>query len=104
MTARRSLWFVATSGAIVALVLSFRPVPAPAEPQGRFDEPGAAAQHDLMRRIPADGSSMPLRYAAAERRLGELSRFASRIDRFIPSAQAATRVWMDGTRVIPAGA
>ena len=69
MTARRTLWFVAASGAIVGLVLSLRPVPAPAEPQGRFDEPGAAARHDLMRRIPADGSSMPERYAAAERRL-----------------------------------
>jgi hypothetical protein len=103
MTARRSLWLVATSGAIVALLLSLRPVPAPAEPQGRFDEPDSAARHELMRRIPADGSSMPDRYAAAERRLDGLSRFASRINRFIPSSQTATRVWMDGARIIPAG-
>lgn len=94
---------MAALGAIVALVLGLRPVPAPAEATGRFDEPGAAARHDLMRRIPADGSSMPDRYVAAERRLGGLPRFASRINRFIPSAQAATRVWTNGTRMIPVG-
>lgn len=102
MTAGRALWFVSTTGSVLALVLTLRSVEAPIESQ-HFDQPGAAAWHDLQRRMPADGSSMPALYAAAERSFEGLSRFASRINRTIPTAQPGTRVWMDGARVFSTG-
>jgi photosystem II stability/assembly factor-like uncharacterized protein len=53
--------------------------------------------------MPSDGGDMPSLYTAAARQVDRLSRFASRIARVIPQAQAETRVWIDGSRVVAAG-
>ena len=63
---------------VTALVLTIGPraVPAPVPP--RFDEPGAAARHDLERRRPADARlDMPQLYETATRRIASLARFSS---------------------------
>jgi hypothetical protein len=99
----RYLWLAATTVAVMALIGTIgprRPAPA-AEP--RFDEPGAAAWHDLQRRRPADGRDMPRSYQAAARHLESLPRFSSAIDRDIPFAQPASRVWLAGSRVVTLG-
>ena len=43
---------------------------------------------------------MPQRYDAAARQLASLERFASRINRAVPSAQPPSRVWPAGGRVV----
>lgn len=102
MTARRSLWFV-LAAAVGALVLTIGPSTHPSEEEGGFDQPGAAAWHDILRRMPAGGGDMPALYEAASRRVNSLERFASRISRTLPAAQPETRVWIDGDRVVAAG-
>jgi hypothetical protein len=102
MPGARSLWFVLTVALVGALLIALGPDTS-LEREPGFDQPGAAAWHDVLRRVPADGASMPGLYEAAARRLGTLERFASRINRTIPSAQPATRVWIEGDRVVAAG-
>ena len=102
MLAGRSLWFVADRR--IGRGLAADPGLGPsARTEPGFDQPGAAAWHDVPRRIPVDGRDMPPLYEAASRRLGSLERFASRINRTIPAAQPVTRVWMDGARVVAMG-
>ncbi len=100
MTAGRSLWFVLTSATVGALVLTIGPRTHPTE--GGFDQPGAAAWHDLQRRIPIDGGDMPSLYEQASASLARLQRFASRINRTIPASQPAARVWLGDDRISPA--
>lgn len=100
MKVRRHLWFALTAGCVAALLLTIEPADRPAEHEPGFDEPGAAARHDLLRRLPASGEDMPGLYAAAARRFEGLSRFASRINRAIPAAQPEARVWMNGARIM----
>ena len=64
----------------------------------RFDEPGAAARSDLARRQPTDGRlDMPGSYEAATRHVASLARFSSAINRDLPTAQPAARVWVSGS-------
>lgn len=75
-------------------------VPAPSGP--RFDEPGAAAWQDLERRRPADARlDMPRLYQAATRQVVSQARFSSAINRDLPFAQPASRVWMSGSLIVP---
>ncbi|HET9703872.1 MAG TPA: hypothetical protein VFP85_07565 [Vicinamibacterales bacterium] len=100
----RRLWLATVTLPIAGLLLALTPEPAPVLRQPRFDEPGAAARHDLLRRLPTDGGAdMPARYEAATARLMALERFSSRINRTIPAAQGQTRVWLSGSLVVPAG-
>jgi len=99
--ARRPLWFLATVG-ILGLLLSIGPGDPLPEREPRFDEPAAAAWHDLQRRIPTGGGGMPAMYEAAARRLDGMSRFASTINRTIPFAQPQTRVWFDQALTVAA--
>jgi hypothetical protein len=101
MSALRFLWLVVTAAAIAALVLPLGPRPRleSAEQDGGFDQPGAAAWHDLQRRLPADGASMPALYERAAASLRRMERFASRINRAIPAAQPAARVWLGDERL-----
>ena len=101
MQARRSLWFGLTAAAVGALVLTIGPRTHPNEEEGGFDEPGAAAWHDLQRRMPIDGGDMPALYEQASASLARLERFASRINRTIPAAQPAARVWIGDDRLSP---
>src|SRR4029078_4951733 len=59
--------------------------------------------HDLQRRLPVDGRDMPALYATATRQADAMSRFASRISRALPAAQAAARVWLTGSKVVATG-
>src|SRR4030095_9200040 len=104
MSARRSLWFVLTAAAVGALVLAIGPTTRPDEEEGGFDQPGAAAWHDLQRRMPTDGGDMPALYDQASASLARLERFASRINRTIPAAQPSARVWLRAARASPAAA
>jgi hypothetical protein len=98
------LWLAAVTLPIAGLLLALTPEPGPVLREPRFDEPGAAARHDLLRRLPIDGGAdMPARYEAATARLMSLERFSSRINRTLPAAQAPTRVWTSGSLVVPAG-
>ncbi|HYE87597.1 MAG TPA: hypothetical protein VEA16_14645, partial [Vicinamibacterales bacterium] len=107
MTATR-LISIASAGLGIALLVaacgghSSAPAFVPNEDRRpRFDEPGAAAADDLRRRQPADNrQDMPALYEAAARRMASLTRFASRIDRTLPSAQPQARVWRTGDRVV----
>jgi len=99
MTAGRSLWLVLTAAAVGALVLTIGPRTHPNDEEGGFDQPGAAAWHDLQRRIPIDGGDMPSLYEQASASLARLQRFASRINRTIPAAQPAARVWLGDDRI-----
>ncbi len=99
-------WLLALAGPTALLLVTIsRPPFAPPfvpEAESRFDEPGAAARHNLLRRQPADARlDMPRLYDAASERLSAISRFASRINRAIPAAQPPSRVWMSGSRVVP---
>ena len=68
-----------------------------------FDQPDTAAQYDIERRRPVTGSlDMPALYDLAAARVARLDRFASRINRSVPFAQAATRVWIGDGRMSPA--
>jgi hypothetical protein len=90
----RRFWFAALTLPVAGLLLAVTPDSAPVAREPRFDEPGAAARHDLLRRMPAGGGAdMPARYEAAAARLMGLERFSSRINRSIPFAQAPARVW-----------
>ncbi len=104
MTVSRLAWPLSSAIATALLLATlvspqFIPPLVPGD-EPRFDEPGAAARHDLLRRRPADERvDMPQLYDAAARRVAELSRFASRINRALPAAQAHARVWTAGDRV-----
>ena len=97
---RASLWFAATAALIGAMLLALgsRQV---RDVEGGFDEPGAAAWHDLQRRIPIEGGDMPALYERASASLARLQRFASRINRPIPATQPAARVWLGDDRLSP---
>src|SRR5688572_27102853 len=106
------LWLGATTVAIGSLLLTLQTRPErrdtaterfeePGETEPRFDEPDAAARADLARRQPTDGRlDMPRLYEAATRRVASLARFASAINRDLPSAQPASRLWLSGSRVL----
>jgi hypothetical protein len=101
MSFGRSLWFVVTALTTAALVAMLATRREPARREARFDQPGAAAWHDLARRRPSNDSlEMPRLYQAAERQISALSRFSSSLSRSLPSALPASRVWMSGSRVI----
>ncbi|HEX6217252.1 MAG TPA: hypothetical protein VFZ38_20605 [Vicinamibacterales bacterium] len=88
--------------AISALVTPLVPPPVPAVPAQRFDEPGAAARHDLARRQPADARlDMPRLYETATRQIASRPRYSSAINRDLPFAQPASRVWVSGSLVVP---
>ena len=101
MAGTRVAWLVASASATLLLVATlFVPLFVPADHDGHFDEPGAAARHDLLRRQPVDARlDMPQLYEAAAQRVASLSRFASRIDRAIPAALPQARVWLSGSGV-----
>jgi hypothetical protein len=95
-------WLVGMAMVVLALLGAIRPTVRPSaieEEEGRFDQPGAAAWHDLQRRMPADGGSMPALYERASTAVSRLERFASRINRTIPASQAAARVWIGDDRI-----
>src|SRR5688572_31867539 len=102
MRVSRLFWLVTTITAVSALVMTLAPpfVPAPSRP--RFDEPGAAARHDLERRRPSDARlDMPRLYETATSRIASLARFSSAINRDLPAALPAARVWVSGSLVVP---
>ncbi len=99
------LWLGATIIAIGALLITLQMRPdravSPNEVAERFDQPGAAQRADLLRRMPVDGAiEMPTSYEAATRRVASLARFSSAINRNIPFAQPASRLWLYGSRVM----
>ena len=100
----RFLWPGATTVAIGILLVLIALETRPARRNTmspRFDEPGAAAWSDLARRQPTDGRlDMPRSYEAATRHVASLARFSSAIDRDIPAAQPASRLWLSGSRVM----
>ncbi len=106
MTVTRLAWHISSAIATALLVATlvspqFVTPLVPEDEQPRFDEPGAAARHDLLRRRPADERlDMPQLYDAAARRLSSLSRFSSRINRAVPAAQPQARVWITGDRAV----
>jgi hypothetical protein len=109
MRKAQSFWIGATSLAIGTLLLTLQTRPERGDTAERFEEPGeartdepdAAAQSDLARRQPTDGRiDMPRFYEAATRQVASLARFASSINRDIPAAQPASRVWLSGSRVM----
>src|SRR6188474_1132123 len=101
MQAKRYSWFVLTAAAVGALVLTIRPSTHPSDENGGFDQPGAAAWHDVLRRVPIDGGDMPVLYERASASVARMQRFASRINRSIPAAQPAARVWLGDDRLSP---
>jgi len=73
-----------------------RPVSVP-----RFDEPGAAAQHEDDRRRPVDPSVDAVAlYEQAARHLDQLDRYSTAISRTVPSSHPATRVWLERGRAV----
>ena len=103
MMARHTVWLCATTVAVAGLVFTLGRTLGRTEGAPRFDEPGAAAWQDLERRRPADARvEMPPLYQAASRHVQALTRFASRIQRTLPAAQPAARVWLSGSRIVPA--
>jgi hypothetical protein len=105
----RSLWLAATTVAIGTLLLTLGELKLPpASPRlerdttaPRYDAPDAAAESDLARRQPADARiDMPRAYEAATRAVASLARFSSAINRDLPSAQPAARLWLAGSRVM----
>ena len=100
--AQRLSWLLATAGSITLLVASLTVGSTTREREPGFDQPDAAARHDLLRRQPADARiPMPQLYEAALQRLAALSRFASRINRTLPAAMPPARVWTAGGRIVP---
>ncbi|HYE88199.1 MAG TPA: hypothetical protein VEA16_17675 [Vicinamibacterales bacterium] len=104
MTVRPAAWLLITTALVLALLAAIRPLPHAApvhigEPEGGFDQPDAAAWHDLQRRAPADRSAMPEMYERASAAVARLHRYASRINRVIPATQPATRVWFGDDRL-----
>jgi hypothetical protein len=99
MPTGRSLWFAVTGIAVLALLVTIQPR-QPRHEAG-FDQPGAASWHDLQRRVPTGGGEMPAMYERASTALSRLERFASRINRSIPAAQPAARVWFGDDRLSP---
>ena len=66
---RRALWFLVTVSAVVGLLSSIRPTTRPLEEPGLeiangggFDQPDAAAWHELQRRMPPGGGDVPALY------------------------------------------
>jgi hypothetical protein len=107
---QRASWFVLTLAAMLGLLSIIRPTIHPAaeagvgraiagDQEGRFDQPDAAAWHDLQRRMPIGGGDMPAMYERATAAMSRLQRFASRINRSIPTAQPPTRVWFGDERL-----
>ena len=97
---KRHAWLAATTAAVAALLSTLQMSPARSR-DPRFDEPGAAARYDLARRQPPDARlDMPRLYQAAERQVASLSRFASSINRSLPSALPQSRVWMSGSLIV----
>src|SRR3954469_17527348 len=96
------LWLGATMVAIGSLLISLQPRQERRDTTRlRVDEPGAAARSDLARRRPTDGGlDMPRLYEAATRRAASLARFSSAINRNLPAAQPASRLWLSGSRVM----
>src|SRR3954454_18320374 len=96
------LWLGATMVAIASLLISLQPRQERRDTTRlRVDEPGAAARSDLARRQPADRRlDMPRAYDAATRRVASLARFSSAINRNLPAAQPASRLWLSGSRVM----
>src|SRR5215213_2517156 len=111
MRETRILWLAATA-VIGSLLLTLLTRPElrditterfeePGESEPRFDSPDMAARADLARRQPTDGRlDMPRAYEAATRQVASLARFSSAINRDIPAAQPASRVWLSGSRVL----
>ena len=102
----KAAWLLTSAVSTALLLLTLiHPPSAPTftpEDEPRFDEPGAAARHDLLRRRPVDARlDMPRLYEDASRRMVSLGRFASRINRALPAAQPSARVWTAGGRAIP---
>jgi len=110
---RRAPWLIVTLAAILGLLSTIRPTSqvgysetrpgahptAGIEKEGGFDQPGAAAWHDLQRRQPAGGGDMPSLYERASVSMSRLGRFASRINRTVPMAQPAARIWFGDDRI-----
>src|SRR5688572_20405135 len=95
-------WLVTATTVVSALVMTLVPTSVPAPSRPRFDEPGAAARHDLERRRPADARlDMPRLYEVASRQVASQARFSSAINRDLPFAQPASRVWMSGSLIVP---
>ena len=102
MRISRPFWLVTTTTAVSALVMTLAPPSVPAPSRPRFDEPGAAAWHDLERRRPADARlDMARLYEVASRQVVSQARFSSAINRDLPFAQPASRVWMSGSLIVP---
>src|SRR5688572_1319403 len=102
MRVSRLFWLVTTVTAVSALVMALAPPSVPAPTRPRFDEPGAAAWHDLERRRPADARlDMPRLYEVASRQVASQARFSSAINRDLPFALPASRVWMSGSLIVP---
>ena len=91
-------WIAVTCALVGALVATIRPSHSSQARDGGFDQPGAAAWHDLQRRLPADGGDMPSFYDRASAAVVRLERFSSRINRSVPFAQPAARVWLGDDR------
>lgn len=106
---RRASWLLLTLAAVLGLLSAIRPAVHPTaaigvktEDKGGFDQPDAAAWHDLQRRMPAGGGDMPAMYERGSVAMSRLGRFASRINRSIPPAQPAARVWLGDDRLTSA--
>lgn len=75
-----------------------RPVAVP-----RFDEPGAAGQYEDERRRPLDPSVDAVAlYERASRQVAGLGRYSSAVNRTLPAAHPAARVWLTGGRAAAA--
>jgi photosystem II stability/assembly factor-like uncharacterized protein len=104
---RRAPWLLVTLAAVVGLLSTIRPDVRPSASalsveggkEGGFDQPDAAAWHDLQRRMPPGGGDMPAMYDRASTAMSRLERFASRINRAIPASQPATRAWFGDDRI-----
>ena len=103
---RRALWFLVTVSAVGGLLSSIRPTTRPLEEPGLeiangggFDQPDAAAWHELQRRMPPGGGDVPALYERATAAMSRLDRFASRINRTLPFSQPAARVWIGDDRL-----
>ena len=98
---RRVPWLVVMAAAVLAMPATTGPTIRPSQglQEGGFDQPGAAAWHDVQRRMPPDGDSMPALYERASAAVSRLQRFASRINRSVPASQPAARVWIGDDRL-----
>ncbi len=103
----RALCYFFTVAAVLGLLSSIRPAIDPreelevhtGEKEGGFNQPDAAAWHDLQRRMPPGGGDLPAMYERATTAMSRLNRFASRINRTLPFSQPAARVWIGDDRL-----